>query len=259
MKKITGNVQDPSVYDYECIKLDVEGKKLYAFRVTRTHPQQATKVEEGIATEAGYRQIRKGGFPSRDAQVYGVPLEEAGWEQIRLYGYEAFLRHENRNLFQLGMMTFLENGGTLADVLVAKTSDHSLYYLDGRVFPQPIHGSYMQGRFDNATYDLDKAVEILSARDDVRFNTEAERAWGENKHIVTIPSYNADCCRTTTLDFYWTPTQEQAQRLQDSSDYEKFKLVFEEDMLGLRAGGAARFKNYYDSRERDERADYEYD
>lgn len=137
--------------------------------------------------------------------------------------------------------------------------DHSGYMLfdrHGNVLPTAMYFNYMCGQMGEDTYDLDLAVEILSK--DLRIATvDPSTRRGDicetKLRYYDIPYYNSEPGRTKTLSFTFSPTKEDMVVLWEkakslSTKYpstEFHRAVFELDMLGLRAAGAAKHDSFY--------------
>ena len=173
---------------------------------------------------------------------------------------------------------YFKDGGSVDDLVRMQTSDHTLTDRHGNYLPVGLQFDYISnGRFTNLNYDLAKALEILLAREDVDvwahqggWNTEkvAEirengKRTGEVKLATTveeglfkIPYYNAEYGRTHTINFVWKPSVEDYRKVMAKlsegrgGTMELHKVIFDFDMLGLRAGGAAKYEDYYKDDER---------
>jgi hypothetical protein len=133
---------------------------------------------------------------------------------------------------------------------------------DGRILVPSLRGSYMEGHFDDAHYDLDKAIAHLSQHPRVR-PAKVERSYvrqpAEPKlQRHPIPYYAAERLRSYDLNFDWTPTQEEAVAIVEHVSQSRGKMrcsawqaTFDLDLLGLRAAGAALYQDYSGSREYD--------
>lgn len=122
----------------------------------------------------------------------------------------------------------------------------------GHPVPIAVHFDYINGHVDNAGYDLERALTILKARPDIRFPSGDDRA-GRPGTVLAIPHYNADQHRNCFLRFVWVPTDEDFRRLHEALPkspalFEPHKTIFDLDLLGLRAGGAALFDDFYERR-----------
>lgn len=133
---------------------------------------------------------------------------------------------------------------------------------DGRILVPALAGDYMNGHFDDAHYDLTKAIAHLKENPGVRpavFERRYRQEDSEPKlEVHRIPYYNAEHLKSENLHFYWTPTQEEATAIvEQASQYSNgvsskaWRAVFELDLLGLRAAGAALYHDYSGSREYD--------
>lgn len=137
-------------------------------------------------------------------------------------------------------------------------SSHRLFDVEGRPLPVGMHFSYIDGRFDNGTYDLNKALEILRKRDDIRFI--AEDRWQKAGEINRIPGYNAERGRDQCIAFMWMPSVEDYRRMVAKCEeyghqypsVMRYQAMFDLDIFGLRAGGAAKFNDFYGHEEPDD-------
>lgn len=86
-----------------------------------------------------------------------------------------------------------------------KSYDHTLYTPDGLRLPVGILYNEINGRANNAHFDLGKLLSHLEARDDITFNLDR---WTKGK-VHSTPGYNAgDSCGTRYISFIWHPTVE---------------------------------------------------
>lgn len=118
-------------------------------------------------------------------------------------------------------------------------------------------GTYSDGHFHNGRYRLEQAAEHLLARPDVEviarprhtyFSDTVALAPAEALH--PIPHYNAGASSTESLVFLWRPTGATRTRIVDWFHADRkhnmmhfWTFVFQEDLLGLRACGAALFQS----------------
>lgn len=141
---------------------------------------------------------------------------------------------------------------------------------NGDVAPHAVFFDYISnGRVSNLTYDLNKLVSHLMSRSDVRFHQvngwrgepDPMRHTKNTAEVIgAIPSYNADDEKTQTVSFIWTPSQEDLRRIWEMTGAESgeyalsglHKLIFDQDLLGLRACGAALCDDYYADRRADD-------
>lgn len=165
-------------------------------------------------------------------------------------------------------------GTMTADNLVRiKTYDHTLYDRHERPLPVAIHFSYIDGNISERDYDLEKLAAHLLTRNDVALSGARYAGWHSDRPekgfkptkakeaILRIPSYNAQSGRTHTLNFIWQPSVEDYRKLraymaekrggrsdEEGGTYSSSWVrpaIFELDLLGVRAAGAARYDSYF--------------
>lgn len=143
---------------------------------------------------------------------------------------------------------------------------HQLFDIDGFPLPNALRFNYIDGRFDNGVYDLEKAARILLGREDVVLTESGGQrysafGYGEEfakddpkRYIGSIPGYNANPGRDQCLAFLWQPSAEDYRRVFEAalkdggrapSSSDLRVACFSIDVFGLRAGGAAYFNDYY--------------
>lgn len=130
--------------------------------------------------------------------------------------------------------------------------------LDGRLVPSLFEANYIDGHFHDGRYRLEQAAAHLLARPDVEVIARPTRASSRESALATtpqeaihpIPHYNEEKHRTESLVFLWCPTGDTRRRVVDwfHSGVQHPKMhfwtfVFEQDLLGLRACGAALFQD----------------
>lgn len=133
---------------------------------------------------------------------------------------------------------------------------------DGRILVPALRANYMNGHYDEAHYDLNKAIAHLQQHPGIR-PAKFERIYGRQPAELKlqshpIPHYNAEPLKSYDLNFYWTPTQEEAVAIVEHASQlprriggAAWQSVFDLDLLGLRAAGAALYHDYFGSREYD--------
>jgi hypothetical protein len=160
--------------------------------------------------------------------------------------------------------TALLNGAAVGCIVGEnKTDSHSVVGMDGRDFARMQVGEYTSGHFDNGHYDLEKAATHLLTRPDVRLYADTGYRRNRSNLVATpqeaihnIPGYNSEPGRSQHLLFRWMPSQEDWDKLCAAKKGHKrglmsddvWRTVFELDLLGLRACGAALFTDYYECR-----------
>lgn len=212
-------------------------------------------VSEGITSKAGLSAFRDGAVAmpqyskERGAVFANADFREfmrtTGWLGDEIYKRFAALTTSPFTRFVAGEVT-------ADDLVFVEGSSHTIYDAEGKPLPVAVLFNYIDGHMDNAHYDLDKALATLKARDDIRF--VAEDRWRDAPDSVQrIPHYNASRGRDYCLAFVWMPSVEDYRRMvAQCEEYEspypttmRYRAVFDLDLLGLRAGGAAKHTDFY--------------
>jgi hypothetical protein len=237
----------------------------YACKVTETtldsREEQPTKKSwQAITTAEGLKNLKIGRpdlpvyAPGHDDDKhytlhFGV-LSDASLRKLQKQGVGLFQQkrcREKQNVFdRLDIYDHVVRQGSLDNIIGFVNYDSTAWRLDGTLLPTAHSFDYMDGHMNNAHYDLPKALAILQNRSDVTL-TVRER-WGNDGYIQQVPGYNAgDSCGTQYISFRWIPNQEQADVLHGvKGSLDTHKTIFDQDMLGLRAGGAALFSSFYE-------------
>lgn len=223
-------------------------------------PHLGTMVVEGITTKqsiADYLAGRSSGLESVDARLVVPGLRDA----IRREGFMAGMLSLSKGadgvtkelVVNMPFEAFTKKGACLQDLLRIDYSAHMLFSLDGEVLPVGVHCNYIDARMVDGAYDLVKAVQILQMDPRVRFlGTDKEPGGHSADGIIHhVPGYNASEGVTQFLDFVFMPTSDDAKRLwakqielrsrpEEHPRQQLHRAMFDLDILGLRAGGAAR-------------------
>ena len=145
-------------------------------------------------------------------------------------------------------LTALEQGASLRNVVGLGYGSNMVFELPSKkALPCAILFGDLEANMHNRAYDLEKAVAILQARDDIRFVRASDP-----EPIYQIPHYNAGQVRTRALTFVWEANAEDYQRmwiwcLENRPDHPSTAMrraAFELDIFGLRAGGAAKYTTW---------------
>lgn len=224
---------------------------VYVYRITtrtthanRQHP--TVSVTEGITSKANLTTYQKGASAMRPYATNWVALLASPYlltvaqEQGR--NSPAFMDVVS-DLSQSPYTRFVEDTATARDLVFFERSTQLLYDRHKQPLPMAVSCSYLNGRFDNANYHLDKASKILMQREDIRIKSAQ----------VSIPHYNADRRRNQHLEFVWVPNVEDYRRMisycneigGQHPSMHIYRAMFELDILGLRAGGAAKFTDFF--------------
>lgn len=154
-------------------------------------------------------------------------------------------------------------------------SSHMVFDRKGQPLPVGILFDYIGGRISNGTYNLEKLAKHLLKRSDVVVFT-ADGWRGEvdfdkqastvAEAIVDVPYYNREANCSRTIYFMWQPNKTAYRRmwtecLKLHKEYPSTRMrevVFNLDLLGVRAAGAALCTSFYETVPSPEK-DYEYD
>lgn len=252
VQKITRITQTTTTTDLEYMV--VQGDAV-VYKVT-TSTQSDTPVIsefEGITSLAGIKDFKKGAPILPPYPVWGPAVKailarpellsvarEQGWRNTTFDTLVQMLLHSPYTIFA-------NKPAFVPGVVFLDLPNHQIYDMDGLPLPVAMEFSYVDGHYDNATYHLDKALEILRKRDDIRF--VAPDRYGQPNGIHRIPDYNAVNGRTHGIRFVWMPAVEDYRRMMakyyEMGGYNRHHAVFECDMFGLRAGGAAKYTDFF--------------
>ena len=211
--------------------------KLSAYRLTRTTArfrnakpikgvEPTTTVTEGLALPADIRKLVGGKFalgedppgPAMRRGLYGgviMAVRPAFLEGLRQIGWLA--ENYDAGVYDAATvvskpLTAIENDEPVIYVEVDH-SCHLAFDAERRPLPVACLFNYIEGNFDNGTFDLDKVVEVLSTRDDVTLHPNGGERWGDGSYIGMIPGYNAEPGRTHCVQFIWHPTVEDYRKV----------------------------------------------
>ena len=250
------------------------GDDLSVYRVTRQMEPEASLpgllkqaasryVDEGFTSTEGLRKHAAGddSFPQAAQGIHVVPrnflklIARHGFSE----GYE--MAQKDDKGFEEGrpFTALVESGVSVDRVLRIDYSSHMVFDRSGNVMPAGIHFEYIKACMDNAHYDLLRALEILKQNERVHFLSRRERLTDEPE-ILAIEHYNASSLRNRYLAFWFEPTVEEQRALWEKQkaygtkypSTEEYRAMFDLDILGLRAGGAAYYDDFHKSREYDD-------
>lgn len=215
-------------------------------------------IEEGITTVALLDSFLKGKASKLEAQqVYAVKPELL--DAVRTLGFSEAMEQYGQSLSLTPFSDLSANGVEGFSMIRIDTSSHMVFDLDEVSLPVAMHFDYMNGFMKDGAYNLEKALELLQADPRVRFAADLPKSKGgkETPFIQNVPSYNARNGSSQFLSFWFMPTAEDAKRLWEKQLSYKTKYpsttarqaVFDLDVLGLRAGGAAKYKDFHESDE----------
>ena len=169
---------------------------------------------------------------------------------------------------KLPYTAFTNGEVSLEELAYYAFESHLILDYDGNPLPTAFEFSDVvtDRSIDERAYDLKKAVQILMKRDDVQFLNEsgdALKKTGNSSKICRSRSWSSHTQEYNYLHIMWSPSNQDMQAIWDycKQVYPKkhlsryditpyqmaYRAIFEKDLLGLRAGGAAKFGSYEDS------------
>lgn len=218
--------------------------------VTRTLGKDpSTSISEGTTSWGGLTAFEQGAvsipeYATGKAALVGTPKVR---EMLRTTGWSADTHSAIREALKDPYTRVTTGEATASDVLILQGQE-SATNVEGRRVPVAVHFDYINGHIDDSRYDLDRALAILKARTDIRFPPDDGRD-GRPGTVLAIPHYNVERHRSCFLRFIWMPSVEDYQRLPLKMGlFEPHKTVFDLDLLGLKAGGATLFDDFYKHR-----------
>lgn len=242
MKIVNGSHTQTIIRDFRYVEFE-PNRFVYSISINGVDAPK----NEGITNKKGIASLKKSGVVF-EKTLYTLLSEEI-YADFLHRGYLAFLDRNNRGdqHYRDDIFDYIIGGGDLSRIVYIKTYDHSVWRLDGTMFPTPITFDYISAKMNSNTYDIPRAFDILKKRDDVIFLDDHHEVAAEPS-VLRVPYYNSDCGHSC-LAFLWKPTQEQADRIYAAKggggSSIGYKMIFDEDMIGLRAGGAALFDDFY--------------
>lgn len=243
----TGTKTVTTSFTYECFEI---GQYL-AFKATAQSSNSRKSVErQGIAAKSAVRTLATGKFPEGERGSRFMLLTDEQIEGVQKRGYAFFVDHRNEKINKAPrpeIYDYLVAGGDIKNVL-RLDGWNQFYDLNDEIVPTGMAFDYIQSHVENSRYDLAKVVDILRQRDDVFFAEGEDREYWqidkERPEIKSIPYYNRESGRSAYVPFIWLPSPE-IMKVLEADMSNRYKIVFEQDLLGLRAGGAAKFEDFY--------------
>lgn len=205
-----------------------------------------------------------------DKSVQGLHVEYATPDDLeiaRTQGFFAFCDHlQNKKTKKTALQQFegLKSIENLEEhLIVVEASSHQLRDLTGQYIPVATYFSYIENHLREDTHDLEKVVRLLKLRGDITIVDEEkfkhknvyealskglDVAAHSGNEIFSIPYYNAEEGQTQSVQFLWTPTKAEFQKVMGA--YEgKYKSIhrtaIQSDAFGLsccEVGASLKFK-----------------
>ena len=231
------------------------------FQVGSGKPTVKTSRHCGLADAAGVRAVRKGkSLPSYPEVPHKDSKESGGILAVRSTFVDEFAKYgrsyvdEKRTDHNTYKDHKVEDPLAAAeageDLLLVEACGEKCFDMDGVPYSHPLVFNYIDGHFDNGSYDLKRAVEILLQDPRVELAPDGGERWGDStedkvEYIGTIPGYNSEKGRTRCIAFTLRLPRDEYTAAYKGKGEDAYRAlqnyVLNSDMLGLIAGGAAKY------------------
>jgi hypothetical protein len=248
---------------------------------TETHqvgsnkPTVKTSHRVGLADTKGVRAVREGkALPDCPLVEHLGSDGKGGILAVRSTFVDAFAKHgdfyrdekhkEHNTYKDHKVNDPLAAAEAGEDLLLVEAYSYAgnCFDMDGVPYSRPLMFNYIDGGFDNESYDLKRAVEILLQDPRVELLPDGgERSWSYSKddkveYVGQIPGYNAEKGRTRCIAFLLRlPRDEYIAVYKGKGEGEGHRsmrdYIINSDLLGLIAGGASKYmmvNGKYDSK-----------
>lgn len=189
--------------------------------------------------------------------IPGMRVVPAGFREMaqRVGFMDAFEVSQAAMLVTNDHLENLRSGAvSLDDVVRVELSSHMLFDRHGEILPVAIRFDYSNGGFHSGRYDIDKALAILAK--DPRVAPVVARGKPQVGGLSVrrvADHFSTDDFNQRHIPFIFAPTVEDmraiwAKCLSYGDNYafgRKYDAIFDLDILGLRAGGATKYENYW--------------
>jgi hypothetical protein len=183
-------------------------------------------------------------------------------DAARTKGYPTALQEFEKQIVWKGdfMDQFIKGQVDFDDMVYLDNGSHMLFDRNHDVLPTAISFDYLNTHVHSGAYHLEKALEVLAkdprmiprpSRDALRRNP------GLDKALAVTEAFTFDANYSHSIEFAFAPTPEDMRTIWEKAksygtNYPSTMLrqaVFDLDMLGLRAAGAAKYDTFYGSDE----------
>lgn len=187
--------------------------------------------------------------------IAGMLIAPPGFKETMRHNMfmDALEKHQTELFAKADRLEGLQSGTIdLDDIIRLDTASHLLYDRHGEVLPVGFRLDYSTGGYHSGRYDIDKALEILSK--DPRVSPLPIRGKvpeGGLRVLRVADHFSTDDYEQRHIAFMFAPTVEDMRALlarcksyEDGSSYpwgNRYDALFDLDILGLRAGGAAKY------------------
>jgi hypothetical protein len=223
---------------------------------------ESSKVSE-FAADTKNLDAKLNGRSFKKLDLWGV--SDKYIEDIRRKGFDSVWREAREEKVEWCSRDFFADfaDGRLRgrNLIRIDFGNHLIAEKSGLPLPAAIYFDYMAGGIHDGRFDLEKAASHLLSRDDVVVFQPSSAPYGVRMArpvrrkivnggdvIFDVPHYNWAPNRSRCLNFKWMPSIHQYRAVAEMANLalsdQVHKAIFDSDMLGLRAAGAARFSDY---------------
>lgn len=255
-------LSETTVVTRKSLEAVVLGDKVVIYRLTTAttsdkKPEPSLSVKEGATSKDGFEAFRDGAaalpnYAPGQVAVLGTP---ALVEAMRTHGWLDDGFHKLlRAYIETPYIRWMSGGCTVEDIILFEGGGHMCYDWKGVPMACALAFDYISARMNDGQYDLPRALEILKARKDIRF--WGADHWEKDGEVLQVPGYNRSRGCREYISFVWMPSREDYLKMwakaqsystpgKSPASTERYRAIFDEDLLGLRAGGAARHGDFY--------------
>jgi hypothetical protein len=228
--------------DYKLDIKDTPVKGIKAYRLQSDDTIFGKSKSEGFVEEEDIQNLKQG--QSLIKSTNWILANKKFLDHLQKWGY-AGEDDEYTIWSEIKYDKFFSQLGNKNKTMVFEYDDaHMIFDINMEPLPVAVFCEYIQSNIDNCSYDLQKALKILGARKDVYLVSS-------NK-VEPIPYYNAEPGRSEYIPFWWRPSVKDYRKMwklckklsKEFPSCEMHQAIFELDLLGLRKGGAAKFKSF---------------
>jgi hypothetical protein len=226
-------------YVLDILDTPIRGIKIYRLKVNDSSKERTYSSTEFCRTK-DIKELQRGGYSDSTGWCLAKPsliksLQKWGWTDK-----DGSCDHFSSGIYKDPFSSFKRNRGIF---LRDDDSCHMIFDVNNEPLPVAVRFDYIDGNMRNGSYDLAKALDILNARDDIYII----------HNIESVPYYNRSSSCSSCISFLWRPSVEDYRKMWDrckkiDKKYASCRMhqaIFEEDLLGLRAGGAAKYDEHY--------------
>lgn len=239
------------------------GASEFTLRIEGQPRTSATITSQGVVDGANLKKLLEGeDFRTTPHSLCSARL----MEHFRLNGFREDPKH-GYDVFKERVMepydVLLADTSAIERLVRVESSSHMLFDRNGLALPTPVFYGHNDGRMTSKTYDLEAVAQLLLSRPDVQIFPRSQdwrqepdyagTATTVKEAIVDGPSYDEEDESYQAIHFAYRPSVEDYRKIWDQClsyrgqhpSTERHRAVFDLDMLGLRAAGAALTDGYY--------------